>query len=322
MRGFALALSLILTACQQVPRAQVPRADIVADWPQLPAGVKLGQVSALDVDAQGRVYVLQRGRRGWVEPFPAEPIAEPTVYVFDGATGKLLDRWGANAFTMPHALSVDPEGKVWITDAGREQVFQYSADGKLELTLGTDGGSGDDKAHFGRPTDVAFDGDRVLVSDGYLNGRVAIFDRASGRYLGQFGMRGQGEGQFAIPHAIAKQGDRLVVADRENARAQWFERSGRFAALWPMPVGGHPYSVKPLPDGGVVTLEGRDSADRGGALLRFWSRDGKLNRTLDASAIGGPSKGHDLAVAPDGTIYVADVDAGRVVKIAPPALGR
>ena len=318
MRPISIVLMLMLGACQPASRDEVARAPIVANWPLLPDGVKLGQVTAVDVDALGRVFVLQRGARGWVEPFPKQPIAEPTVYVFDGASGRLLDRWGANAFIMPHGLSLDAQGNLWITDAGREQVFRYSADGNPELAIGTESVTGNDGAHFGRPTDIAFDGERVFVADGYLNGRVAIFDRNDGRFLGQFGTKGEGKGQFAVPHAIAAQADQFMVADRENARVQWLGADGHFTELRAMPAGGHPYSVKPLPDGGAVTLEGRDGADKGGALVRFWSGEGKLIRTLDASATGGPTKGHDLAVGPDGAIYVADVDAGRVVKINPP----
>lgn len=321
MKHLAIALGLCVASCQGAPREQGPPAAIVADWPQVPAGVKLGQVSAVDVDARGRVFVLQRGGRTWTEPFPKSPIAEPTVYVFDSATGKLLARWGAGMFVMPHGLSIDPEGRVWITDAGREQVYRFSANGELQLALGTDGVTGDDAAHFGRPTDIAFAGNRVLISDGYLNGRVAIFDRG-GRFLGQFGTKGQGVGEFAIPHAIATEGSHVIVADRENARMQWFGLDGAFAALRAMPRGGHPYSIKPLPDGGVVTLEGRDGEDRGGAILRFWTKDGRMIRSLDAGATAGPSKGHDLAVGRDGAIYVADVDAGRVVKIALSGQGR
>ena len=319
MRLLASIAVVLLAGCggSGPAREAVARADIVPGWPQLPAGVKLGQVSGVDVDAAGRVYVLQRGTRPWVEPFPKDLIADPTVYVFDGITGTLLSRWGAGEFVMPHGLSIDPQGKVWITDPGREQVYRYSAEGKRELALGTDGVTGDDGAHFGRPSDVAFDGERVLVTDGYLNGRVAIFDR-SGRFLGQFGTKGRGEGQFAIPHAIAAHARELVIADRENARIQDFALDGAFKTQMPMPGGGHPYAVKPLADGGVVTLEGRDARNRAGAILRFWDRSGKMTRALDAGAAAGPTKGHDLAIGPDGAIYVADVDAGRVVKIAPP----
>ena len=129
MKRLILRLAaLALAGCSMAPpaREQQPHAAVVAGWPTIPPGAKFGQVSAVDVDAQGRVYVLHRAGREWKEPFPTDPIAEPTVFVFDGPTGKLLASWGAGQFIMPHGLSIDPEGKVWITDVGREQVFRFS----------------------------------------------------------------------------------------------------------------------------------------------------------------------------------------------------
>ena len=301
-----------------VPSAheEAPRAHVIASWPTIPPGAKFGQVSAVDVDARGRVYVLHRAGREWSEPFPAEPIAEPTVFVFDGASGALLARWGAGQFIMPHGLSIDPQGKVWITDVGREQVFRFDASGKQELVLGERGVTGSDARHFGRPTDVAFAGDEVFVSDGYLNHRVAVFDR-KGRFLREWGEQGTGPKGLAIPHSIAVAGGKAYVADRENARVQITDLRGMVLANWPLP--GHPYSVKVLADGRVITIEGRDKADRSGALVRAWAPDGTIERSLDAALPGeGASLGHDLAVGRGGHVYAADVYGDRVVKLAPP----
>ncbi len=314
-RALACLAAILIAGCSEEPVVQpMPRAFVDTSWPQRVEGVAMGQVTAVDVDEQNRVFVLQRGDRAWAEPFPTEPIAQDTVLVFDGQSGALLDRWGAGQFVMPHGLSVDEEGKVWITDAAREQVYRYSPDGKLELTLGTRGVTGDDASHFGRPTDVLVYGDRVLVADGYRNGRVAIFDR-NGSFIGQFGSEGSGKGQFAVPHSIALNGQAILVADRENARVEVFDLDGGFVKAVPMPDGGRPYAVKRVGGGMLATLEGRDGQDREGAVLRIWSKDWKLDRTLDASPMSGPSRGHDFAVGPGGAIYMADVEAGRVAKI-------
>lgn len=306
-----------LTACGETPppREQAPGAAIVAGWPVVPPDAKFGQVSAVDVDARGRVYVLHRAGRAWSEPFPTGPIAEPTVFVFDGASGRLLARWGAGEFVMPHGLSIDPQGKVWITDVGREQVFRYSPQGKLELTLGERGKSGDDARHFGRPTDVAFAGDEVFVADGYINHRVAVFDR-DGRFRRQWGEQGAGVRGLSIPHAIAIADGRAYVADRENARIQRFDLHGGAAASWARGAStGHPYSLKALPGGRLVSLEGRDAYDRTGAILRIWRADGTVERSLDLALAGGrPSLGHDIALGGDGMAYAADVHGDRVVK--------
>ena len=297
-------------------REDAPRASIVAGWPVIPSGAKFGQVSAIDVDAQGRIYVLHRAGREWKEPFPTDPIAEPTVFVFDGPSGKLLTSWGAGQFIMPHGLSIDPEGKVWITDVGREQVFRFDANGKQELVLGERGVTGDDAGHFGRPTDIAFSGDEVFISDGYLNHRIAVFDR-NGHFLRQWGEQGNGAAGLAIPHAIAISGRRAYVADREHGRIQVSDLSGVVVANWkPETLRGHPYSLKVLADGRILSVDGRDNADRGGAMLRIWKPDGSIERSVDAGLPGvQASLGHDLAVDGGGMAYVADVYGNRVVKV-------
>ena len=315
----AVSLSfLALVGCSIAPptEEQAPSAPIVAGWPSVPADAKFGQVSAVDVDAAGRVYVLHRAGRAWSEPFPSEPIAEPTVYVFNGSSGKLLARWGAGQFIMPHGLSIDPQGKVWVTDVGREQVFRFSPEGQLELTLGERGVPGNDARHFGRPTDIAFAGDEVFVSDGYTNHRVAVFDR-EGRFLRQWGTQGVGETGLDIPHAIAVAEGRGFVADREHGRIQVTDLSGKVLANWDQAAAiGHPYGLSPLADGRVLSVEGRDGADRSGAILRIWRANGTVARSFDLALPGeGASLGHDIAVGDDGMAYVADVYGNRVVKL-------
>ena len=314
----ALLILGALAGCSMAPpaREEVPRAAVVAGWPSIPREAKFGQVSAVDVDAKGRVYVLHRAGREWSEPFPADPIADPTVFVFDGPTGKLLARWGAGEFIMPHGLSIDPQGKVWITDVGREQVFRFSPDGKLELTLGERGVTGNDARHFGRPTDVAFAGDEVFVSDGYLNHRVAVFTR-EGRFLREWGEQGAGDMGLAIPHAITTRMGSVYVADRENGRIQVTDETGRLRGNWRYgPFKGHPYSAKIMGQSRIVSVEGRDGYDRSGAMLRIWRPDGTVEASFDLALPGAQtSLGHDIAIDSAGMAYAADVYGDRVVKI-------
>ena len=60
----------------------------------------------------------------------------------------MLKSWGVGAFIFPHGFHVDAQGNVWVTDAqGKDgkgqQVFKYSADGTLLMTIGTAGVAGD-----------------------------------------------------------------------------------------------------------------------------------------------------------------------------------
>ena len=54
---------------------------------------------------------------------------------------------------MPHMITVDQQGHVWLTDVGLHQVFKYDASGKLLLTLGKklEPGTG---SSFCKPTQV------------------------------------------------------------------------------------------------------------------------------------------------------------------------
>ena len=319
-RWFTVLACIALTGCGAAPREKLPQVVAVKGWPQVVQGSAFGEVSAVAVGPGNRIYVLHRPGRPWKEPFPTTPIAAPTVTVFDGASGKSLDQWGAGSMVMPHGLSIGPDGNVWITDAGLEQVLRFTPQGKLTLAIGTRGVTGDDATHFGRPTDIAFLDNHLLVSDGYLNGRVAEYD-LDGHFLGQFGTKGPEPGQFKVPHSIAVADGWIVVADRENGRIEAFDKSGKLLADWTEPGRGHPYAVKPMPDGQWVSLEGRDDHDRQGIVLRLYTASGKLERSFAVASVpGDKSRGHDLAVGPDGAIYIADVTGERVVKLAPGSL--
>jgi len=310
MNRRALAV-LALAACTAAPvRKEVPQLAVDAGWPPIPVGAKFGEVSAVDLDADGNVWVLHRAGRVWEEPFPKEPIAEPTVFKF-APDGTLLAQWGAGLFIMPHGLSIDADGKVWITDVGHEQVFRFSPDGTQELVIGEQGVSAQNATHFGRPADVAFLGERVLVADGYVNTRVAEFT-PQGKFLRDWGT-------FDVAHAVAVDETRIYVADRENARIQIFDHAGKLAESRVSPAGNHTYSLKPLGGGRLLAVEGRDGADRKGAVIRLYGADGSTEASYN---IGLPGKdaslGHDLAIGPDGHIYAADVAGGRVVRFSLP----
>ncbi len=309
--GLTVIATLALAACSGAgggPREDAPSANVSADWAQIPEGTAWGEVSAIDTDSHGHIFVLQRAGRVWEEPFPSDPIAEPVVFMF-ARNGKLLGRWGAGEMVMPHGLSVDGADKVWITDVQREQVLRFSHDGDLEMTIGERGKSDDRPDHFGRPADIAFAGDTVLVADGYVNSRIAAFDR-QGNFLSQWGHEGSGKGGLAIPHSIAVKDGKVYVADRENGRIKIFDTDGDLLETFDTP--GHPYAVKPLGQGYFVSVEGRDAGGRSGAIVRVWRPDGTLERILDARGEGG-TKGHDLAIGNDGTVYLADPEGGRVL---------
>jgi peptidylamidoglycolate lyase len=292
----------------------------VTDWPKLPPGLQLGEVSGVAIDTGGHVFVFHRPGRGF-ELQATELLPEPAILEFDPATGRLLASWGASMFLVPHGITIDSANHVWVTDVGLHQVFKFSHDGRLLLKLGEARVGAWDTTHFNQPTDIATREDGAFyVSDGYVNSRIALFDR-DGKFLSEWGRKGSAESQFSNPHglALARNGD-VLVADRENSRIQLFTGKGSFIRQW----------LGAKETGRVFGV----AVDRAGALyvgVRRADYDPASNGVLKLdsewtpmASIGFGSPGapvfnavHDLAVAGDGAIYVAETRTKRVRKLRP-----
>ena len=88
-------------------------------------------------------------------------------------------------FIFPHGATVDRDGNLWVTDARGEngkghQVFKFSPDGKVLMTLGKAGVSGSGPDLFDQPTDVVVaPNGNIFVTDSHRNGKnnsVVKFD--------------------------------------------------------------------------------------------------------------------------------------------------
>ena len=187
-------------------------------WPRQPGHPAWGQMPGIALDAHDQIYLSTR--------------SAPAVQVYR-TDGTFVRAWDIQNAAGAHFIRVDPEGNIWTTDIKSHLVCKHSPDGRRLLTLGEAGRPGADEKHFDRPTDVVVlpAGD-IFVSDGYGNRRIVHFDR-TGKFLHQWGEAGARPGQFALPHAIvADARGRLYVADRENARIQVFDTSGKLLAVW------------------------------------------------------------------------------------------
>jgi len=164
-----------------------PAYSVVTGWPQLPAGTILGQVAGVAVDSGNTVIVFDRAENSFPgegnRPGAMKTIRSAPVMGFNGDTGALVFFWGAGLFVHPHGLRVDSHDNIWLTDDGLQQVFKYSHDGKLLLTVGTARSVGCDATHFNGPTDIAVEPDgSFYVADGYGSSRIAKFS-ADGQFL-------------------------------------------------------------------------------------------------------------------------------------------
>lgn len=292
--------------------------EVVHGWPIVPEGTLLGQVSGVGIDGRGDVTIFRRAERDWFGgALATDPITSPTIMRFDASTGELLSQVGAGAFAMPHGLTFDKQGHLWVTDVALHQVFELETDGTVLRSWGEAGVSGDDADHFFRPTDVAVDDDdgSFFVSDGYGNARVAKFG-ADGQFQFDWGEHGSEPGQFSVPHGIAIGPDgNVYVADRGNARVQIFDKSGTFIGMWKSEELGRPWALAFAADGIALVVDGGDQPSRPPDRARINEVDssGKL---LGSFGSFGNQDGqliypHDIAVGADGAVYVVEVGVGR-----------
>jgi peptidylamidoglycolate lyase len=279
--------------------------QVVHGWPQLPEGLAFGQVSGVSVDSHNHVFVFHRG--------------DHPIMCFEGMTGKLIAAWGDGLIGVAHGLKVDQENNVWVTDIKNQQVYKFSHDGALLMTVGAKEVAGLDGKHFNQPTDVvvAPNGD-FYVADGYGNSRVTKFS-ANGDFLFDWGRKGDQQGEFDTPHGITmdKQG-RVYVADRANARIQVFDERGKFLTQWKSRELGRPWGLTVGPDNLLYVVDGGDMnpkpPDRGRVLKL--DLDGRILETWGAfgSYDGQFYWAHAVSVGRNGDVYVCDVDLGRRVQ--------
>ena len=197
--------------------APTVRYEEVADWPALPVGVQMGEAAGVAVDKSGHVFVFHRPGRGF-DTTAAETLKDAPVLELDGDSGKLIRAWGEGTFLVPHGITIDGDDNVFLTDVGLHQVFKYSHDGRQLMALGEPRVGRWDATHFNQPTDVAVGPDgSFYVSDGYVNSRVALFDK-SGRWVREWGKEGTGEGEFSNPHGLSfvPGSSDVIVADRQT----------------------------------------------------------------------------------------------------------
>lgn len=302
--------------------------EVVHGWPKVPEGFVLGQVTGVDVDGHGHVFIFRRAEHLWLGDSAQKGlIKSPTVLVFDAQSGALVSQWGENFFVCPHGLTLDSEDNVWLTDVDLHQVFKFTHEGRLLMRLGEKAKPGNDARHFNKPTDVVVAADgSFYVSDGYGNSRVMKFSK-EGMFLSQWGKRGDGPGEFHTPHNLALDKDgKIYVADRGNARVQIFDGDGKHLATWKDKELGRPWAVCAAPDGFFYVVDGGDQPGHPLATVADRARVLQLDATGRIKTSFGSFGNydgqffwpHDIVVGRDGAVYVVDVGIGmRVQKFVP-----
>ncbi len=303
------------------PAAPAPAADArLAALPHAwapPGPGALGQAGGADLSPDGtRLWVFHRGSRVWdgasfdtahVMPAATSPVAADAVLALDVGTGAVLSSFGAAQFLMPHGLSTDAWGNVWLTDVGLHQVFKYSAGGARLLALGAPRQPGGGAERFCQPAAVAAAADgSAFVADGYCGARVAAF-HPNGTYRGEWAFPAD-QKALSVPHALALDdcAGLLHVADRENGRVVTLAgvrgppESWSVLGWWDTSAHGLPYALARAAGGDVFALLW--ARDGGGGVTLARLGDGRARRDEGATPaaawpVPGAAAPHALALA-------------------------
>ena len=315
--GFALVVcfsAFVRGQQKDTPRNDLPQTyRTTRDWGELPAGVKWAAVTAVEPSPDGSIYVIHRCFANSCAGQTEAPILKYNT------NGKLLKSWGEGMFIFPHGATVDRDGNLWVTDARGEgmkghQVFKFSPDGKVLMTLGKAGVSGSGPDLFDQPTDVVVAPDgTIFVTDSHRNGknnRVMKFDR-NGKFLKEWGKKGSGPGEISEPHTIAMDSrGRLFVGDRENNRIQIFDQGGKLLEIWHQ--FGRPSGIFITKDDTIYVTDSESGPDTGAHELAGIKKGIRIGSARDGSVKAFIEDSESTAADHSGAEGVGVDDKGNV----------
>src|SRR5690242_1066449 len=191
------------------------RYSAIPDFLKLPPDLYLGEVAGVAVNSKGHVFVFNRGN----STGPAYGATASQLLEF-GPDGKYLREIGHNlyAWSYAHTVRIDKDDNIWAVDKGSDMIIKFNPEGRVVMVFGRKKEASDEAGpwtrvnpprpavdgQFRQPTDVTWDTQgNIFISDGYINSRVAKYDK-NGDWVKSWGEPGKTKpGEFNTPHSIA-----------------------------------------------------------------------------------------------------------------------
>jgi sugar lactone lactonase YvrE len=229
-------------------------------------------------------------------------------------------------FTNPHRITIDSDNLLYVPDDNfRVQIINVTnPQAPIHVaTLGVSGQQGEDNNHFNSPHGVAVDGNFIYVADTWCH-RVQIFNRATRAYtatLGENCTAGSTNDHFSSPYDVSVDtAGNLYVADNGNMRVQVFNSAQQYVRT--LGTTGVPYLTDNQhfnrPSGVAVDHNGNIFlVEEAGQRLIKLNPDGSVVWAVGVPGVNGYHDTsnnsrwnfpNDLALAPDGRIYLADTN--------------
>ena len=253
---------------------------------------------------------------------------------------------GEGQFNTPEGILYNAlSGIVYVADSGNHRVQAFSPDGEFLFSWGSAGSA---EGQFLNPVGLASDADGNVYVVDVVNHRVQVFD-FRGRFLRAWGAKGEGAGEFRFPTDIAIHGRSAYVTDNLNHRVQRFTLDGVYLGEWgtpctlktgegctdpdgdgPLSEGDgqfrKPFGIAVDPQGRVYVLDQGNHRvqvftgdgrflGKWGSLCALYGLDDEIPEGEGCASPEGEGQflfPKGIAIAPDGTVYVADSDNHRI----------
>lgn len=300
--------------------------EVTHGWGELPSSVRWGETHGVGIDEAGQIYIKHMA----VIPEPEMD----AIVVFD-PSGKFVRSFGKEYHGGGHGLDIRKEGGeefLYLCDIKNRVVVKSNLAGEhvWKMDYPREPNLYTSLDQF-RPTNVAFNPNGgFYVADGYGSHYVHQYDQDA-KWVRTWGGKGNTDGKFETPHGIwldnrPGKDPSIVVADRANARLQFFSLDGDFQKIvqgvsYPahFDIRGTELLVPDLharvtimdADNHVITHLGYDQAWTDKVLDNFQVR-GDVSKWQDGKFIHP----HDACFDQDGNIFVVEwVPTGRVSKL-------
>jgi hypothetical protein len=195
-------------------------------WGQLPDHIQWQTTHGVCIDEAGLIYITHQGYGD---------MSMDTIAVFD-PTGRFVRSWGKEYHKGGHGLDIRKEGReefLYFCDVHNRQVVKMTLKGDVVWKMGypKEPGVYQEVKQYS-PTNVAFAPDGgFYIGDGYGSHYIHQYDK-NAKWVRTWGGEGDAPGKMRTPHGLWLDNRRgretsLVVADRANARLQYFTLDGK-----------------------------------------------------------------------------------------------
>ena len=197
------------------------------------------------------------------------------VRVFNFATGTVLRTWGitlggstgatVSRYLNPSGIHATPDGRILVSDAGRNMVEGCTTIGSIETTY----------VGFNQPSGVVLSGGDVYVADRMYD-RVAVVDVDATRTAAFFASRVSVAPAVTSPKVVASGTDgSTYVAEASMSRVRKYDAEGDLLFTFPQPTTGTPGTMSQ--PSGIAVLESWGQvwiADTGNHRLLAYTLEG------------------------------------------------